>query len=253
MAKEKNETQVEVTEVTETKKNNSGSGFFGTDDVTVLKMEAFVRKNRWFFIGGISALVIVIGGYFGYQEFVVKPRETNAQKAVYKPMLYYFERDSFKLAVEGTQGTMDDVKGLAAVFNEYGSTDAGKVAGYAAGISYLNIGDYDQAIAALSAVEFDDEEIMVETMRIGTLGDAHMEKGEVDKALDYYKQALGRYPNEFTTPRFLKKAAMVLETKGNHKEAFEMYKRIKDEFGASAEARVDIDKYISRAEHNANR
>lgn len=253
MAKEKNESQVDVTEVTETTKSNSGSGFFGTDDVTVLKMEAFVRKYRWFFIGGVSALVIVIGGYFGYQELVVKPRENNAQKAVYKPLLYHFERDSFRLAVEGTQGTMNDMKGLAAIYNEYGSTDAGKVAGYAAGISYLNLGDYDQAIAALTSLSFDSDEILVETMRLGTLGDAYMEKGDVDKAFDYYKQAYERYPNEFTTPRFLKKAAMVLETQGKHKEAFEMYTRIKDEFGNSAEARVDIDKYISRAEHNVSR
>ncbi len=224
------------------------TGKVAEDDV-LMRLELFFRKYRWIVIGITGALVLGLGGYFGYQEFIIKPKIEKSEKALYKPLMYFFERDSFRLAIDGRTGTMNDVQGLATIYNEYTSTPAGQVAGYAAGISYLHLGDFDQAIAALENVEFDDSEVMMGITRLGALGDAYMDKGDMDKALDYYKQAAERYPNEFTTPVYLKKAAMILEEKGNYKEALDMYKRIQKEYFQSAPAR-DIDKYISRAEYN---
>jgi tetratricopeptide (TPR) repeat protein len=221
----------------------------GSEDDILFKLELFYKKYKLIILGALGAIVLGIGGYFGYQYLIVKPRIEKSEIAVFKPLLYFFEKDSFNLAIDGTTGTMNDVKGLAAIANEYGSTDAGNIAYYAAGISYLNIGAYDQALTALDESDFDGDEVMLGTMRLGAMGDAYLDKGDTEKALEMYQEAIERNPNEFTTPMYLKKAAMVLESKGSYSQALDMYNRIKNDFAESAQAR-DIDKYISRAEHN---
>ncbi len=221
----------------------------GDDDI-LMKVEMFYNKYKLVILGTVGAIVLGVGGYFAYDYFYVQPRAEKSQQAVYKPLLHFYEVDSFRLAVDGVTGTMNDVKGLALVYNEYGGTDAGNIAGFAAGISYLNVGDFDQAIKALDDADFmSDDEVMLGTIRLGAMGDAYLEKGDMDKALEIYKEAADRNPNEFTTPVYLKKAALILEEKGSHSEALEMYRRIKADYSATVTGR-DIDKYIARAEHN---
>ena len=51
--------------------------------------------------------------------------------------------------------------------------------------------------------------------------------------------------NDITTPFYLLKKGLVLESMGNNGEALKAYLIIKEKYGNSAEAR-QIDKYITR-------
>ena len=84
-------------------------------------------------------------------------------------------------------------------------------------------------------------------MAKGALGDAYMELKQVDKAVALYMEAADMKKNEFTSPMLLMKAAWAYEDLGNLDKALTCYKRVKEEYPRSAEAR-DIDKYISYTE-----
>jgi len=84
-------------------------------------------------------------------------------------------------------------------------------------------------------------------LALGAIGDAYMEKNEVDEAITYYEKATKEKPNNFTTPILMMKLAAALESKGNYKDSKEVYLKIKKEYPASGEAQ-QAEKYIARAE-----
>ena len=208
------------------------------------RSERFLEENYKIVIGIIVGIIIVVLGVFGYIKYVKEPREREAQSQIFMAQRY-FEVDSLNLALNGDGNAL----GFLAIADEYGSTKAGKLANYYAGISYLKMGNFDNAITHLEKFKSKDE--IVSSMAIGAIGDAYLEKGDQDKALSQYEKAAKNKENTFTTPLFLMKAGLVHELKGQWKEALEIYKRIKNDYYKSYEAQ-EIDKYIARAEANLN-
>ena len=78
------------------------------------------------------------------------------------------------------------------------------------------------------------------------MGDAEMQLGHNDAALEDYLKAIKRSDNELTAPVFLKKAAFVCELKGDYSQALSLYENINTQYHSSQEAQ-DIEKYIARA------
>ena len=158
----------------------------------------------------------------------------------------YFPVDSFNLAVNGD----GQHKGFVSIINEYEKSfpfyihsKTAELAKYYAGISYLNMGDYQNAIKYLS--DFTSEDIILSSLSKGCTGDAYWELGDIENAIDSYKKAIENSNNLFTAPRFLKKLARLYELNNNTKEANKLYNKIKQDFNDSYEA-IDIDLYISR-------
>ena len=110
----------------------------------------------------------------------------------------------------------------------------------------MNTGDYNNAITYLE--NFSSDDIILSSLALGCIGDAYMELGDTDKAKSSYKDAVENSNNEFTTPRYMMKLAMIHELKKEYSEALEIYKSIKVDFKTSLEA-SGIEKYISRAEN----
>ena len=70
---------------------------------------------------------------------------------------------------------------------------------------------------------------------------------ELQKGLNFYEKAVDASENEFTTPIYLMKSALVYEQQGKHNKALELFKRIQNDYPESAEAE-DIEKHIGRAQ-----
>lgn len=203
------------------------------------KTGSYFKENRksLAIIGG--AIVLIVGGYISYLYFYKQPREEKAMASMWKAE-YFFEKDSFNLAIKGGDG----MQGFLKLSKNYSGTMGGNIASYCLGISYLNLGEYKKAITALEEVSFDDE--IVSSMTIGAIGDAYAELNKMDEAIEKYEEAANNTENNFTTPMYLKKAAMLYETKKNYKEAVKLYERISNDY-KEAIGYADIDKYLTRA------
>lgn len=115
---------------------------------------------------------------------------------------------------------------------------------YYAGVSYLHLGEYENAIEYLGKFDLDDEVLSV--IAEGATGDAYMELGETDKAISAYIAAADDKNNKFTSPVYLMKAAQALEGKGETEKAVKLYERLEKEFPTSNEGRA-AEKYKARA------
>ena len=212
---------------------------FETVESALTKTEQYIEENQKSLTIIIVAILVVVGGYWAYKKFYLEPKETQAQSEMFMAERY-FEQDSFKLALNGDGQYL----GFIDIIDEYGPTKSANLSNYYAGICYLRLGDFEQAVDYLE--QFDGKDRLVAPVALGATGDAYVELGELKKGIEYYEKAAKLNKNELTSPIYLFKAGLVYEDMGELKKAVESYETIKYKFPSSDEAK-DIDKYITAA------
>ncbi len=206
------------------------------------KSEQFIEDNQKIITTVVLVIIAIVGIYMGYKKYILEPKEESAQSQMFVAA-QYFERDSFNLALNGDI----NYPGFLAIIDDYSGTKAANLAKYYAGISYLRLGSFKEAIDYLK--DFKSEDKMLKPIATGAIGDAYMELDNKEEAAKYYKKAADASENNFTAPIYLMKAGNTFEELGKYKEALEIYKKIKENYPSTVEGRV-IDKYITRAEMN---
>jgi tetratricopeptide (TPR) repeat protein len=222
---------------------------FNTLDATASRTEDWVARNQKLILGVVGVIAIATLGYVLYNKFIVEPKEDKATNEIFQSQQYFQQAvdattkpDSlYNLALKGGEGKL----GFVGIAEEYAGTDAGNLANYYAGMSYLNIGDYKKAISYLE--NFKSEDAILKPIAIGANGDALSETNKVDDAISQYKKAAEAAENDFTTPRFLFKAAQLLVVSGKKAEANKLFVEIKEKYETSKEG-MNIDAYIAMTE-----
>lgn len=218
------------------KGNDAG---FENVESALSRTEQFIETNQKQISLVALAIIAIVGGFYGFSKLYSQPREKKAQSELFMAQ-HYFEVDSFRLALDGDGSNL----GFLEIIDEYGSTPAGELSHYYAGICYLNMGENQKAIDHLNKFSTDEE--VVSAMATGATGDAYLQMGNKEKAIAQYKKA-AQIKNTTSAPYFLMKLGLVYEELGQYAQATEAYQKIKDEYAASAEAR-QIDKYLTRAQ-----
>lgn len=221
---------------------------FNTLDTGANKIESWVQKNQKLLMGIIGGLILVVGLYFAYDKFMVEPKQEKAVNEMYQAEQHFTQAvngtasDSlFNLALNGAEGKM----GFLKVIEHYKGTDAANLSHYYAGIAYLNLHKYKEAITHLEKFKSDDE--LVAPLATGAIGDAFAQNNQLEEALGYYEKAFAAKNNNITTPRFLLKAGQVALALGKKDKASLYFTRIQNEFGTSTEAQ-NIEGYIGLAQ-----
>ena len=221
------------------KKTDKTDKQFAQIEETLTKTEQYIEDNQKSLTVIVGAIVAIVAIYLGFTNFYLEPLEQEAHADMYMAEIY-FEKDSFNLALNGDGQYL----GFLDIADEYGLTNAGNLANYYAGLCYLHTAQFEDAIEYLS--DFSSDDIILSTLALGCIGDAYLELEDNSSALKYYEKAADNASNDFTTPRYLMKQAIVLEMDEEYEDALEMYNQIKEDYSKSQIAQ-DIDKYIARA------
>ncbi|MHB0756044.1 tetratricopeptide repeat protein [Polaribacter sp. M15] len=223
---------------------------FNTLDETASKSEQWIEKNSKVLFGSLVVVVVVFLGYLGYNKYIVEPNELDASNELAFPRKYFDEAatagsgvDSLlNLGLEGADGRY----GFTDIAEKFSGTDAGNLANYYAGVSYLQLKQYDKAIEYLSKFDSDDE--MLGPVSLGAIGDAFADINQQEDALEYYEKAANKKDNEFTTPLFLYKAGQTAMLLKDYSKAEEMFTRIQESYSKSEQGR-DVEKFINAAKY----
>ncbi len=202
------------------------------------KTEQFIEDHQTHIIYGIGIIVLIVVGYLAFTRFYVHSREKEAQSQMFMAE-QYFEKDSFNLALNGDGNYL----GFLDIIDDYSITKQAKLAKYYAGISYLHLGQFNDAIECLNGFKTDD--LILGPVSQGAKGDAYLELGNQEKALSLYEKAVSMSDNEMTAPIYLMKAGKLAETMNKPDKALGFYTRIKEKYQNTNEGRM-IDKYIAR-------
>lgn len=222
---------------------------FSTLDEKASRTEAWVAKNQKYILGFIGAVVLMVLGYLVYEQFIVKPKEAEASNEMFFAQQYFDEavnstdKDSlYTLALNGAEGKF----GLLDIIENYKGTKAANLANYSAGMAYLNMNNYKDAISYLQ--DFESEDAILGALAKGGIGDAFSQLNQLEEALSYYEKAAQHSKNDFTTPKFLFKAGLIALELQQKEKAIKYFQQIKDNYDDSEEGRI-IDIYIGKAEN----
>lgn len=235
-----------MTKTSKTKKKQSESAEWIEDPNALRerlsKTEEFLEKNRrWVFTLG-GALVVLIIAFFAFRYYLERRNQT-AQANMFQAQ-YYFESDSLNLALDGDGNNY----GFLEIIDEYPLTEAANLAHYYAGVSFLDLGEFEDAIRHLK--KFKSKDLLVQARAYALIGDAYMEQENYESAASSYRKAANYKPNEFFTPTYLMKEALALELNGKTSSAIGVYQKVVDEYPESdrvAEAKKELARLSVRA------
>ena len=202
--------------------------------------EAFIIKYKNKFLAGIAAIVIVVGGVLGYQNFISEPNEKKASEALYRGE-QYFRADNYELALNGDSLGFE---GLLKVAEKYSGTAAGKLANAYAGLSYAQLGQYEDAVKFLDKFSANDQ--LVSPALMATMGNCYAQLGQYDKAAATLVKAADKANSQALSPIYLIQAGQIYEKLDKNSEAVKAYQTVKEKYPNNYLS-MDVDKYIERA------
>jgi tetratricopeptide (TPR) repeat protein len=239
-----------IEDVNVDEKDSATAKAFDTLDQSASRAEDFVAKNQKYILGFLTIVALATVSYLLYQKFIAEPSQEEAANELFVAQQNFqkavdatgTKADSlYNLVLKGSEGKFGVVK----IADEYSGTDAGNLANYYAGISYLNTKKYAEAIASLEKFKSDD--IMLSTLAIGTIGDAYAQQNKQKEALEQYIKAADANKNELTRPRYLLKAGKTALVLGNKADALKYFNDIKDNYETAPESQA-VDALIGLAQ-----
>ncbi len=232
----------------ELEKNSTTAEVFRSLDEGASRTEKWIEKNQKVLLGAFGVIALAVVGYFVFQEFIQNPKEAEAMSEMSQAQMYWeeamnaTEKDSlYTLSLQGGAGKY----GFLDIIDNYSGTDAANLSRYYAGMAYLSMNRYKDAIEQLDKFKSKDE--MLAPIAKGSIGDAFANLGQNEDALKYYEDAASMRTNEFTTPRYLFKAGLTALNLNKIDKAKKHFDKIVKEYPNSEEfAKAEV--YLGRAE-----
>ncbi|MEG1499013.1 MAG: hypothetical protein RRX93_06415 [Bacteroidales bacterium] len=204
------------------------------------KIEFFLERHQKLLIYIVSAIILLVGAYFGIKYLYIEPQEKTASTEMFYAERY-FEMDSAQLALNGDGQHL----GFLDIIDNYSITNSANLAHYYVGMIYLHTAKFEPATTYLKKFKTSDPILYCLTKQ--AIGDAYLEMDQKEEALKYYTEGTKKYKNEIITPGIMMRAGFVCEQLKKYEEALTFYKAIQQDYTKSQEAR-EMDKYIARIE-----
>ena len=102
----------------------------------------------------------------------------------------------------------------------------------------MKLGNYENAIKYLT--EFSSSDLLIQARAYSLAGDAYVEISDLENAIYYFKKASNENPNEYFTPNYLLKLALVYEEIGDLNSALVTYEEIIEDFKNSPEYQTSV-------------
>jgi tetratricopeptide (TPR) repeat protein len=207
-----------------------------------------------------SAVILLVGAWFGYKYFITIPKQQKANETIFAAEKYFgtmvqagsYTKDSVQTVLNGgVDAAGNKITGLLSIIKNYSGTPAANLANYMTGACYLQLNEFDKAISHLK--DFDGNGAsQIQSAAYRMLGDAYAGQKKNEDAFSYYKKAVETAAAKDESTKFLalSRAALFCDATGKTKEAIGFLKQIKDEinpvFFIQNRIDFDTDKYLAK-------
>ncbi|EJL70782.1 YfgM family protein [Chryseobacterium populi] len=177
--------------------------FFKDLDREALNTERFLEKYSKPLGIVFGVLVLGVLGFFAYKQFIVAPKNVEAVKSFLAAQKNLTEGKD-KEALGGKSAANP---GFLGTYNEFSSTDIGKLSAYNAGLLKFKEGKFQEAYDLLDKFSSDNKTLMA--MKYGAMADAKSGLNKNDEALALLDKAASASSDPYTIYYFTKKAGIV--------------------------------------------
>jgi len=213
----------------------------------VTKILEFFKKYQNIIYGVIIGILVIVLAIIAFNRFYLQKKNAEASAQIVQPIKWFIQGDtaSLKLALEG-DGEND---GFLDIADNYSITRTANTANYYAGLTYLKLGQKDEALEYLK--KFKKKEDVLWYACQATIGDLYDEQGDEANAITYYEKAV-KGEDPYFTPIALFKLGQMYERKGDWKKALDAYETIEKDFYTEYN-KMNVAQYAERAKVNANK
>ncbi len=213
----------------------------------VTKTLAFFNKYQNIIYGVIIGILVIVLALMAFNRFYLQKKNQEASAQITQPIQWFVQGDtaSLKLALEG-DGEND---GFLDIANNYKITRTANTANYYAGLTYLKLGQKDEALEYLK--KFKKKEDVLWYACQAVIGDIYDDNGDEAKAISQYEKA-AKSKDPFFTPITLFKLAQMYERKGDWNKALDTYNKIEKDF-YNEYNKMSVAQYAERAKAKASK
>jgi len=215
--------------------------FFKDLDKEALNIEGFLEKNAKVLSIGFGILVIAVLGWFGYQQFIIGPKNEEATKSYLSAQKNLAEgKDDLALGGKSVANP-----GFLGTYDQYGNTDAGKLAAYNAGLIEFKKGNYQKAYDLLD--KFSSGNKVLVALKYGAMADCLSNLNKSDDALSMADKASSASDDAYTSYYFTKKAGMLALALKKNADAKKYFAAIDEKYqdydNGQSDAFIEMTKY----------
>lgn len=207
-------------------------------DQTALKTEMFIEKYAKQIGIIFGLLVVAVLGYFAYQQFIANPKNEEATIS-YLAAQKNLSEGKDDAALGGKSAANPGFKGT---YDQFGSTPAGKLSAYNAGLIKFKEGKYQEAYDLLDQFSSDNKILMA--LKYGAMGDALANLNKSDDALSMMDKAANASEDAYTTYYFTKKAGLLALALKKNDEAKKYFSAIEEKYqdydGGTSDAYIEM-------------
>jgi len=215
--------------------------FFKDLDKEALNIESFLEKNARALSIGFGVLILAVLGWFGYQQFILGPKNEEATKS-YLAAQKNLTDGKEDLALGGKSVANP---GFVGTYEEYGNTKAGKLSAYNAGLIEFKKGNYQKAYDLLD--KFSSSNKILVALKYGAMADCLSNLNKADDALSMADKAASASDDAYTTYYFTKKAGMLALALKKNADAKKYFATIDEKYqdydNGQSDAFIEMTKY----------
>ncbi|MDQ1160219.1 hypothetical protein QE422_000587 [Chryseobacterium sp. SORGH_AS 447] len=215
--------------------------FFKDLDREALNTERFIEKYSKPLAIVFGLLVLGVLGFFGYQQFVVAPKNVEAVKSFLAAQKNLAEGKD-KEALGGKSAANP---GFLGTYNEYSGTAIGKLSAYNAGLLKFKEGKFQEAYDLLDDFSSDNKTLMA--MKYGAMADAKSGLNKNDEALQLLDKAASASDDPYTTYYFTRKAGILALGLKKNAEAKKYFATIDEKYqdydNGMSDSYIEMTKY----------
>lgn len=213
----------------------------------VTKTLSFFNKYQNIIYGIIIGILVIVLAILAFNRFYLQKKNAEASAQIVKPIEWFVQGDSasLNLALEG-DGEND---GFLDIASNYKITKTANTANYYAGLTYMKLGQKDEALEYLKKFKKKEDVIWYGCQAL--IGDIYDDNGDESKAISYYEKAV-KGEDPYFTPIALFKLGQMYERKGDWKKALDAYQTIEKDF-YNEYNRMSIAQYVERAKSKVSK
>jgi len=217
--------------------------FFKDLDREALNTERFLEKYSKPLSIAFGVVVLAVLGFFGYQQFIVAPKNAEAMKT-YLAAQKNLTEGKDKEALGGTSAANP---GFLGTYKEYPSTDIGKLSAYNAGLLKFKEGKFQEAYDLLDKVSSDNKTVMA--LKYGAMADAKSGLNKNEEALSLLDKAASAADDPYTSYYFTRKAGILALGMKKNAEAKKYFTTIDEKYqdydNGMSDSYIEMSKYLN--------